>query len=557
MGFVRDRNFGVVEKDPAVAMALSVVPGVGQFYNGESRKGLLFFLVSVLNCFCLLLWCARVSIFSFCDSLAAVMHVSLNDELKKSLLDVGPNSPLVYAMLFMLVVFTAFAMRDAFTKASFRKLQAIYASSSLAISEATAGSYLMHFSLLFFVMLFVIFFCKPAKVRPQITEIIFVQQQDAPTPKKHIERKVVSQKATEASGKHNPMEKVAPAAKGASAVKPQAPTPKPQAPTPKPQAPTPRPQAPTPQPQAPTPQPQVPTPHPQAPTPHPQAPTPQPQPHPIAPQPAVQPSATAPRPTLSAPPTAPNPVPQPVLKTADSLSKTSNNPVPMPTSPNSNLLAALPPAAAHHQTAFSSGGPAAPGPIRDSSTSSSSGAGNPTPVPSSSHSSSKSAGTPGDSGAPTPQAVGGGHPSKSGGMPSVVPSIKSGEGGAAPSDRGNASPNARPNGPKVTDTDSANPDFGPFMADLQRRIKKAWFPPKAPQSANCQVIFKVQLNGELSGLHVSKSSGIAAYDNAALKAVEGAAPFRPLPAGAKEAVDVQFTFDYNVFSGSGGASRRF
>ena len=61
------------------------------------------------------------------------------------------------------------------------------------------------------------------------------------------------------------------------------------------------------------------------------------------------------------------------------------------------------------------------------------------------------------------------------------------------------------------------------------------------------VIFKVGQNGELSNLHLDRSSGSAAADAAALKAVGNAAPFRPLPEGSPASVDIQFTFDYNVF----------
>jgi protein TonB len=87
------------------------------------------------------------------------------------------------------------------------------------------------------------------------------------------------------------------------------------------------------------------------------------------------------------------------------------------------------------------------------------------------------------------------------------------------------------------------------MAELQRRIKKAWFPPKGQESMRVMVIFKVSKNGELSALRLQKSSGSSLADQAALKAVQDAAPFRPLPAGAPEDVDIQFTFDYNVFTG--------
>lgn len=90
-------------------------------------------------------------------------------------------------------------------------------------------------------------------------------------------------------------------------------------------------------------------------------------------------------------------------------------------------------------------------------------------------------------------------------------------------------------------------DFGPYMADLQRRIKRAWFPPKGSESKRVMVVFKVHRNGTMSDLRLTKGSGDKAADQAAKKAVENAAPFRPLPKGAPPDVDIQFTFDYNVF----------
>jgi hypothetical protein len=47
---------------------------------------------------------------------------------------------------------------------------------------------------------------------------------------------------------------------------------------------------------------------------------------------------------------------------------------------------------------------------------------------------------------------------------------------------------------------------------------------------------------------VRQFEGFTTYsaDAAALQAVKNAAPFGPLPAGSKETVDIQFTFDYNV-----------
>lgn len=101
-------------------------------------------------------------------------------------------------------------------------------------------------------------------------------------------------------------------------------------------------------------------------------------------------------------------------------------------------------------------------------------------------------------------------------------------------------------------------DFGPYMADLQRRIRRAWFPPKGQEMKRVVVIFKVHSGGNLSDLRLDHSSGLPSADEAALTAVQKAAPFRPLPQNAPSAVDIQYAFDYNVFSGGGrGVLRQF
>lgn len=98
---------------------------------------------------------------------------------------------------------------------------------------------------------------------------------------------------------------------------------------------------------------------------------------------------------------------------------------------------------------------------------------------------------------------------------------------------------------------SGKVEFGPYMADVQRRIKSVWFPPKGTESKHITVLFKIHRDGMVSNLKLDHPSGIAEEDQAALKAIEDAAPFRSLPMGAPESVDMQFTFDYNGF-GEGG-----
>lgn len=95
------------------------------------------------------------------------------------------------------------------------------------------------------------------------------------------------------------------------------------------------------------------------------------------------------------------------------------------------------------------------------------------------------------------------------------------------------------------------PDFGPYMRELQRRIKFNWNPPKGNESKRVVLLFKIAKNGQLLSCRVFKSSGLPAADQAALNAVKLTAPFRPLPAEYKgNSIDIQFTFDYNVFGAS-------
>lgn len=93
-----------------------------------------------------------------------------------------------------------------------------------------------------------------------------------------------------------------------------------------------------------------------------------------------------------------------------------------------------------------------------------------------------------------------------------------------------------------------NPEiFGPYMRELQRRVKLNWAPPKAEESTHVTTIFKISKNGKVSALKIMKSSGYTEMDKAAIEAVKKASPFRPLPSEFEgNYVDIQFTFDYNV-----------
>ena len=90
------------------------------------------------------------------------------------------------------------------------------------------------------------------------------------------------------------------------------------------------------------------------------------------------------------------------------------------------------------------------------------------------------------------------------------------------------------------------------MRDLQRRIKMNWDPPKGDESKRVVLLFKIAKDGRLLSCSVYKSSGLPSADKAALHAVQLTAPFKPLPAAySGNSIDIQFTFDYNVFGAAG------
>ncbi|HEY9680620.1 MAG TPA: TonB family protein [Oculatellaceae cyanobacterium] len=100
--------------------------------------------------------------------------------------------------------------------------------------------------------------------------------------------------------------------------------------------------------------------------------------------------------------------------------------------------------------------------------------------------------------------------------------------------------------PVATDQSTA-PSYGAYMVDMQRRIKRSWFPPRGGESTQVVVAFKIANDGSLLSSKIHKSSGSAAADHAAMVAVSNAAPYRHLP-DATKSVDVEFTFDYNMFT---------
>lgn len=96
-------------------------------------------------------------------------------------------------------------------------------------------------------------------------------------------------------------------------------------------------------------------------------------------------------------------------------------------------------------------------------------------------------------------------------------------------------------------------DFGPFMADLERRIKRNWMPPRGNENRRVTLLFYLSRDGRVMKVETSKSSGEEDADQAAIAAVQASAPFMPFPPQVKEDIlPVEFTFDYNVLKPKNG-----
>ncbi len=100
------------------------------------------------------------------------------------------------------------------------------------------------------------------------------------------------------------------------------------------------------------------------------------------------------------------------------------------------------------------------------------------------------------------------------------------------------------------------PDFGPYIAELQRRIRRNWAPPVEDRSKRVVALFKISRDGRLLSLRIQQSSGSPPADQAAMAAVRASAPFRALPPNYRgNDIDVQFIFDYEIY-GHGNAQMR-
>lgn len=100
--------------------------------------------------------------------------------------------------------------------------------------------------------------------------------------------------------------------------------------------------------------------------------------------------------------------------------------------------------------------------------------------------------------------------------------------------------------PNVTNASEASDvNLFPYMDNVQRKIKMDWSPPLSNVPKQVVVVqFKLLRDGTIHDARVTQSADLE-QNKAALKALEQAAPFDPLPTGSPAEVKVQFTFTIN------------
>ncbi len=187
-------------RDAGLASALSFLPGLGQIYNGQARKGLLFLATTASYLFVFLLIIFNQGLINGLNSFGQVFHMQPDSDLISALRELHAGSPLSFIVSTLFIGFIVYAIKDAHEYANYLQNKYIYADYALEMTEATSSSYLLHFIGILVLFFVAVFYLQHTRPQAQITDIEFVQDQ-LPT-KKIIVSKRVSNQASENAGQH-------------------------------------------------------------------------------------------------------------------------------------------------------------------------------------------------------------------------------------------------------------------------------------------------------------------------------------------------------------------
>jgi TonB family protein len=107
-------------------------------------------------------------------------------------------------------------------------------------------------------------------------------------------------------------------------------------------------------------------------------------------------------------------------------------------------------------------------------------------------------------------------------------------------------------GTEPTEQLAVSPDkMAPYFMDLKKTLSAHWQPPRGENSLRVIAQFTIQADGQITDIEIKESSGDAATDEAARKALETSSPLAALPTDwGVSSVPILFRFDYSVFGKS-------
>lgn len=529
---------------PSQVSGLSLlIPGLGQLYNGQFRKGLIFQLVAFTSYILFALMIFVSSITALLVKVSSDSKLKVNEELASVFGALHESGLSPFFLVFSLIIlgFVAFSARDAFQTAVKTRKKPIYRDFYIEMSEACGSSYLAHVFAILACFVLAFFVLVPAPPKQVVTEFVFYDTPEEEAVKPPVVHNHVTSHNRIASATAD--QSRSPALAKLTAQTPAQAQSKSQS---KSQA----------QAQSRGPVPNL------VPVHRNSLLIPVPQPTAVQPRNMVLASAL---PSLT--PQAKSAVSAPMSTASMSSKPMSLVPVPTAVAAAQNLPSPLPlkamtgfavvepvmPRAVSGQAARfgTAGGAAAPQPVSISPTSGfepspvavgtaadPSGSGSYSgPAPSPVRNTASNAGRSGISGL-----------SGKGPVVTAVVRPAAGSGARGGQDDHTASEEGKGKSPV---TSAREPDFSLYMSRLQSLIKKRWFPPRHPMANHVKAVFDVSRDGTMSGLRLVRSSGITIIDRAALEAINSAAPFPPLPEYSPPSVTIEFSFDYNVFSKSG------
>lgn len=509
-------------KNSAKAAFLSLIPGLGQLYNGEKRKGILFLDATIVNVLLLLLIVFNQPTVGAITEMCQHFHVKANVSVLDAVRCAHFGSPASVVLFTLMGLFVAYAVIDAyfFDVRTAKQMKIKYPSQLIGLTETSSGVYLAHFALLMACLIGAACFSGKRPIERNYTVIEFIPEQAETALKPPVDTTRQSERDSIDSGRHDDWRDIiAPE----SASDPVAPS----------------------------------TASAAAPNPNETRPQPAIDPIPGAPQPNLRQLAAMTTPTLATTPvpsklSASRPMagdPNPKQATAapvQYISGTQSNPTPQavrPTTaksenmaPDGATSAGSTPDVVKNPTTPSKGGTvAAPGMVATLKHPSSVDTATPVAV----LAGGSPSGTSRSDTSPMPTVQPGHGTTMTGENDNVIAPVSNDRGVL-----GNTNPNAV-DGPDSVASVAVNPDFSAYMNQLQRIIKKHWYPPR-DGSSNASVIFELRKDGSMNDLRISQTSNNNTVDAAALTAIRNAQPYFPvLPKSAPDAVDIEFTFEYN------------